>query len=418
MNPSVSNRRQFLRATGVSLALPMLESLASAKPEGPAPKAQRFVCIGAYLGFYTPKFYPKETGRDYKTPPLLQPVEAFREDFTVFSGLDHRAKNGHDAWPNFLCGQQPGEVSLDQIVADSIGADSRLSSIHVTAGKSYRSMSFTKHGVALPMIQRPSVLYQKLFTSPGDRKRTAYLLESGQSVVDRVLEDAKSLKGKVTARDKDKLEEYFTSIREVEKRMGKQRAGIDTPIPSVNYSVPEFDPIAPTQMLEAEKIFYDLIALALETDSTRVATMFLTGAGQVFTLDGETLRAGYHALSHHGNDPDKIRDLVRVETEHMKLLADFLGQLKTKTDATGRPLLDTTIVLAGTGMGDASRHANRDLPTLVAGGGFQHGQHIKVNPQKAGAPLLGDLYLTLQQQLGIEAEQFSNAKRNLNHLFS
>ena len=394
----------------------MLESFAG--PATSKAKAERFVAIGAYLGFHTPAFYPKQTGRDYETTTLLKPVEAFRDDFTVFSGLDHRAKNGHGAWDNFLCGQHSGDVSLDQIVAEAVGDQTRLDSIQVTAGKSYRNMSYTRHGVALPMIQRPSVLFDKLFASPEDRKRSAYLLESGRSTIDRVLADAKRLQKQVSSRDRDKLDEYFTSVREVEKRMEKYRAGIDQPVPQVDYQLPDYDPIAPTQMLEAERLFYDLIALALETDSTRVATMFLTGAGQVFTLDGETLRAGYHALSHHGNDPDKIRDLVRVETEHLKLLADFLGQLKTKTDAEDRPLLDTTIVLVGTGMGDASRHSNRDLPTLVAGGGFDHGQHIAVDPKKGDGLLLGDLYLTLQQQLGLEAEQFSNARRNLNHLFS
>ncbi|MFT5471387.1 MAG: hypothetical protein ACI8UO_006521 [Verrucomicrobiales bacterium] len=407
------SRRHFLRATGVTLALPMLESFA-APAAADEPRAKRLVCIGAYLGFYRPEFYPKQTGKDYELTTLLKPVEALRDDFTVFSGFDHRAKNGHDAWDNFLCGQRKADVSLDQIVADEIGGQTRFSSMQVTAGESYRNMSYTKHGVALPMIQRPSVFYNKLFASPYDRKRTEYLLESGQSAVDKVLDEAKRLQQRVSTRDREKLEEYFTSVREVEQRMQKHRAGIDQPIPEVDYQLPDYDPIAPTQMLEAEEIFYDLMALALETDSTRVLTMFLTGAGQVFTLDGETLRAGYHALSHHGNDPDKIRDLVRVELEHMNLLAKFLGQLKTKTDAEGRPLLDSTIVLTGTGMGDASRHSNRDLPTLVAGGGFDHGQHIAAN----GEHLLGDVYLTLLQQMGIEAEAFSNAKQNLNHQFS
>ncbi|MFT5093654.1 MAG: hypothetical protein ACI93T_002483 [Porticoccaceae bacterium] len=336
----------------------------------------------------------------------------------MFSGFDHRAKNGHDAWDNFLCGQKSGDVSLDQIVGDQIGDQTRFASMQVTAGKSYRNMSYTKHGVALPMIQRPSVFYNRLFASPDDRKRTDYLLQTNQSAVDKVLADAKRLQQRVSARDRQKLEEYFTSAREVETRLAKQRAGIDRPVPQVDYELPNYDPISPTQMLEAEELFYDLMVLALETDSTRVLTMFLTGAGQVFTLDGETLRAGYHALSHHGNDPDKIRDLVRVELEHMKRVAGFLKQLKTKTDAEGRPLLDSTIVLVGTGMGDASRHANRDLPTIVAGGGFDHGQHLSAKQKGGGELLLGDLYVTLLQQMGIEADQFSNAKRNLNHLFS
>ncbi|MEM1441796.1 MAG: DUF1552 domain-containing protein [Verrucomicrobiota bacterium] len=186
----------------------------------------------------------------------------------------------------------------------------------------------------------------------------------------------------------------------------------------MNYELPGYDPVAPTLMLEAEGIMYDLMALALQTDSTRVATMFLAGLGQVFTIGGETLQAGYHALSHHGNDPDKIRELVKVEREHMKCLAKFLEQLKTKTDAEERSLLDSTIVLFGTGMGDASRHSNRDLPTLVAGGGFQHGQHIAGDPDSDKSLLLGDLYITIMQRLGIEQDEFSNATRNMNGVFS
>ena len=160
---------------------------------------------------------------------------------------------------------------------------------------------------------------------------------------------------------------------------------------------------------------FDLMALALQTDSTRIATLFIAGLGQVFTLDGQTMRAGYHALSHHGNDPDLIRDLIRVETEHMKCLSRFLTQLKQKTDVDGRPLLDTTIVMFGTGMGDASRHSNRDLPTIVAGGGFKHGQHI-AGDLKDDSLLLGDVFISIMNQLGIETDTFSNAKNGVSQI--
>ncbi|MDB4459327.1 DUF1552 domain-containing protein, partial [bacterium] len=171
-------------------------------------------------------------------------------------------------------------------------------------------------------------------------------------------------------------------------------------------------------MLEAETLMYDLMALALETDSTRVATMFLDGLGQIFTIDGATLQSSYHALSHHGNDPDRIRDLVSVETQHMICFSRFIDQLKTKTDALQRPLLDSTIVMMGTGMGDSSVHDNRDLPIVVAGGGFKHGQHIATDSSKKDTPLLGNLYVTLMQSLGIERNSFSNAAGNMSQLFS
>ncbi len=185
------------------------------------------------------------------------------------------------------------------------------------------------------MIERPSVLYKKLFSSPEDQQRMDYLLHSGQGALDQVLEEAKQLRRSVSHRDRAKLDEYFTAVRDVERRVMKQRDGLDTPVPSVDYSPPEFDPIAPTLMLECEQVMYDLMALALQTDSTRVITMNIGGLGQVFTLDGRTLRAGYHTLSHHGNDPDKIRDLVRVELEHMKTTPMAESAWMTRTGMTG-----------------------------------------------------------------------------------
>ena len=417
MNLSTPTRRQFLKAAGVSIALPSLETFAASAPVKAA-KAKSIVCIGTYLGFYQKAFFPEQSGKDYTAPTLLKPVEEHRQDFTVFSGLDHRAPNGHGAWNNFLCGKDPGKYSLDQQIADKIGQESRFPSIQLSAGKASRTMSHTRQGVALPMIQRPSVLYSKLFASPDDRARNEYLLRSGHSSLDAVLENAKRLQAKVSSTDKAKLDEYFESLREVEKRMTRQIEKIDDPVPETQYKLPSYDPVAPTLQLEAETLMYDLMALAIESNSTHVLSLFIGGLGQVFTINGETLQSGYHALSHHGNDPDAIADLIKVETEHIRCYNGFLKHLKTKTDAEGKPLLDSTIVLLGSGMGDASRHANSNLPTLVAGGGFQHGQHIAIDRKAKDAPLLGDLYITLMQQLGMETNHFSNASRNLNHLFS
>jgi hypothetical protein len=126
--------------------------------------------------------------------------------------------------------------------------------------------------------------------------------------------------------------------------------------------------------------------------------------------------AGYHGLSHHGNDPVMIRDLVAIETAHIHCLAGFLKQLQTKKTPEGKTLFDDTIVLVGTGMGDASRHSNANLPTLVAGGGLKHGSHVAIDPKQPGAPLLGDLYISLLQRLGIETDRFSNATKNMNEV--
>ncbi|MBI1357931.1 MAG: DUF1552 domain-containing protein [Acidobacteria bacterium] len=414
------NRRHFLRAGATALALPALEALpASAAPQN---GVRTFVSVGTYLGWHAPAFYPKQTGAGYEMPPLLQPLEEHREHFTVFSGLDHRAPNGHEAWCNYLTGNVPGSYSVDQIIADELGQKSRFPSIHLIAGASEhtngRQMSYTKQGVPMPEIERPSVLYKKLFMSQADRARAEYVLTSGKSALDSVVADAKRLQANLPASDRDKLGDYFESIRSVERRMNQQISSINEPIPQPNYKLPESDPITPNLLMEAEQVLYDLMALAIQTESTRVITFGLYGLGQVFTIDGTPLSAGYHALSHHGNDPAMVRDLVKLEGAHMQRLSGFLRQLREKKDAQDRPLLDSTIVLVGTGMGDASRHSNQDLPTLVAGGGFQHGRHLAIDRSANDAPLLGDLYITLMQRLGMETETFSNASRNMNQLFS
>lgn len=413
------NRRNFLRASGVCLALPMLESFAEEK-ELPAnlknAKAKRLVCIGSNLGYYRKEFYPKESGENYKAPTLLSHTDENRKNYTVFSGLDHRAGNGHGNWDNFLCGNVKGTHSLDQVFADQVGHLTKIPSVQLCSGgiPGIQKMSYTKRGIPLPMTDRPSVLYKKMFTSKADLARTEYLIKSGKSSLDAVITETKSLANKVSSSDKKKLAEYYNSVREVEKRMQRQQKFLKKGPVKVDYKLPSYDPVAPSLMLESQEIMYDLMALALQTDTTRVMTLFLAGLGQVFTLDGYTLQAGYHALSHHGNDPDMIRDLVKVESEHMKCLNNFMNQLKEKKDANGQRLLDSTIVLFGTGMGDASVHANNDLPTLVAGGGFKHGKHIRTDRWgNKNAHLLGDLYITLLNQLGLEVDSFANAKRKM-----
>jgi hypothetical protein len=317
------NRRQFLRAVGVSLALPTLGSLSrltatsAIAPE--ATKATRLVCVGANLGLHGPSLFPKETGSDYTVTPLLKDLIRHKDQLSLFSGLDHRAPNGHNSWDNYLCGNRVGDVTLDQIAAKKVGTHTRFESLQLSAGKgSFRQqMVFNQEGIPLPTTERPSVVYQKLFGLPEDVERTEYLIKSGHSSLDKVTSEAKHLQNRVSQNDKDKLEEYFSSVRDLEQRMERQLKGLHDPRPVVDYQLPAYDPIAPTLMLENQALMYDLMSLALETDSTRVITMFLPGLGQVFTINGEMLSAGYHALSHHGNNPEMIADLIKVEAEHM-----------------------------------------------------------------------------------------------------
>lgn len=411
-----SGRRAFLKTSGLTLALPLLQQSESGAAEELSPSgshsspAKRLICVGSNLGLYRPAFYPEATGTEYEMTPLLAELQDHRDSFTVFSGFDHRAGNGHKNWDNYLCGKTVGSESLDQIAASKLCASNRLPSMQLCAGDiPQQKMAFTKAGVPLPMVNRPSVIFNRLFASDEDRARSQHLLKSGRSALDLVRQDARILEQSVGKEDRQKLQEYFSSLRSLENRMTRQLDHLADDSVEVDYQLPEFDPIAPTLMLECEQMMFDMMKLALQTDATRVSTLFIAGLGQVFTLEGQTLQAGYHALSHHGNDPDLIRDLIRVEKQHMKCLNRFLSDLKSATDENGQPLLDSTVVMFGTGMGDASRHSNRDLPTLVAGGGLQHGQHFSADPSANDGQLLGHVYVSILQQLGIEAGSFSNA---------
>ena len=412
------DRRALLKGAGVSLALPMLETLAPrcAKATDDTSRPQRLVCTGVYLGFYQDHFFPEQIGIGYAISPVLRPIKNFRDEMTIFSGLDHRGRNGHEGWRAWMSGFATGSVSMDQLVAARIGHQTRFDSLQVTCGSppAGAKISYTKEGVALPMIGRPSVLYRTLFRSGADKARMAYLLNSNRSVLDGLMDEARTLERQITSRDREKLGEYFASVRDVEKKLQKQQLWLDEPTPKVNYPLPEFDPVAPDVALECETIMYDLMALALATDSTRVLSFLIPGWSQVFTINGRKLSAGYHALSHHGNDPAKIAEYNQVGREHLAKLKCFLDKLKSNTDAEGRPLLDSTVVVYGSGMGDANTHDNTNLPTLLVGGGFRHGQHHRIDRKASNPRLLGDLFLTLMNQFGVEADQFAGAKANMN----
>lgn len=401
----------------------MLESFlprAAGAVRHPDAKLQRLVCVGTYLGFHQPDFFPDQVGRDYECSPVLKPIESFRDDFTVLSGLDHRGRNGHHGWKAWMTGSASGSVSLDQLVAAEVGDRTRFDSLQLTCGNppDEARLSFTPEGVPLPMIGRPSVLYQTLFRSSTENARIDYLLSSNRSVLDGVTAEAKALERSVTASDRVKLGEYFASVRAVERNLRKQRLWLDRPVPKVEYPLPEFDPVAPDLSLECESIMYDLMALALTTDSTRVATFLIPGWSQVFTINGRRLSAGYHGLSHHGNDPQRIADYNLVGIEHVRRFGNFLNQLKAAKDEFERPLLDSTAVVFGSGMGNANTHDNSNLPTVVAGGGLRLGSHHRIDRDSPTPRLLGDLYLTLLQRFGIEADQFAGASSNLNEFLS
>lgn len=418
------DRRQLLRGTGAVVALPFLESLTvpqqASAAEGSAESPMRMVCIGLEYGLYPGDFFPERSGRDYDLPRLLSPLAALKDDFTVFSDLDHPGiTGGHQSTHTFLSGirsdqakQYPeGNVSVDQRAAESVSAHTRYQSMQVGLGGG--GVSWTRNGVEIPTIMRLQTMFDALFleTPMSKRKRQANAFAVNRSILDVVGEDAAALKKRISLGDSSKLDEYFTSIREVEKRLEQSEAWLNKPKPKANYKLPKQPP---TSFTEEVALFYDLMKLALQTDSTRVISMAIHGWNGDSGLSGVT--KGYHDLSHHGRDESKLQQLGVIEQFHTSQLARFLNGLKQSQVSHDASLLDRTMVLMGSGLGNASSHSNRKLPLLLAGGGFHHGEH-KAYPVAGGRQTPAcNLYLSMLQRFGVETDRFGTSTGTLEGL--
>lgn len=421
------DRRTFLRASGVSLALPWLDAFAAdpvnGQPQTPSTKQQtprRMICICTPLGLYPPNFFPEKAGKDYELTPYLELLKDFRDEFTVISGLSHAGMSpgfAHQASASFLTGApgagRPGfrnAISLDQFAADHIGGLTRFPSL--TLSGEGAGLSWTRTGALVPADTSPSRVFGRLFLEgrADEVKSQIRRLADGRSILDDVRSQADSLRGDLGSEDRDKLDEYLTSVRELERRLVKDETWAKTPKPKVNVEPPKDIPNA-ADLLGRTRLLFDLAHLALQTDSTRLITIMLGGSTYVPPIAGVNL--GHHDLSHHGKDPGKLEQLKIVEVETMKTLRDLLAKLKQTREGDAR-LLDRTTVFLGSNLGDGSSHSVKNLPVLVAGGGFQHGQHLAFDPQNP--PPLCNLYVSMLQRLGIETDKFSSSAGTLKGL--
>ena len=419
------DRRQFLRGASYVLALPALPSLRGATERG-AQSARggprRLVCVGTQLGFYKPEFFA-ETG----TPRLLRAVEqaGLADEFTTISGLDHKGPtgNGHQLVYTLYTGHVVPSVSLDQYVAPRLGADTRYESLQLCCGEAQQkaSLSFTPSGVPLPVTLRPSALYAKVFGAGSVAlKRQTYLLESGRSLLDDLTGEAKGVAVRASADDRHKLDEYLTSIRAVEGKLKRRRDWLDKPFPRPpgGFGLPTEENVDGSFLLDNEDLMWDLMALAIKNDSTRVISMTIPITDRTLVVDGKFMSEGYHRLSHHGNKREKIEGLLAIEGRHMAGAARFLKALKEFPDPEGGTLLDSTVTLIGSAMGDAAAHRRRNYPLLVAGGGFKHKRHISCGDGDVRNTMACDLYVTVLQQLGFETDRFSTSESDLNTLLT
>ncbi|MBI1371395.1 MAG: DUF1552 domain-containing protein [Phycisphaera sp.] len=409
------SRRLFLRGVGVGMALPALDAMigpraiaAGAAGAHDAATPQRMVAVCIPLGFYGPAFFPEKPGRDYEPSDYLKLAAKLRDDFTVCSGVSHpEVDGGHSAEKSYLtCAPHPGarnfknSISLDQFVAKRIGHHTRFASM--TLGD--LSLSWSANGVSIPTEHSPTNTYTKLFTRGSDKEIAALKqgLRDGRSVMDTVLEDAKDMQAKVSTADRDKLDQYFTAVRQTEQELVKAEKWSDTPKPEVEAKAPgKIDAADVTGRLAA---FYGVMRLALQTDSTRVITLGGNGGGLVPPLKG--VDQGYHGLSHHGKNPAMIQQLEIVERATMQAWVDFVADLKATPEGDGT-LLDRTQVLLGSNLGNASGHITTNLPIALAGGAYRHGQHLAFDT-KHNYPL-ANLFVSMLQRLGLEEDHFGSS---------
>ncbi|MES2593938.1 MAG: DUF1552 domain-containing protein [Verrucomicrobiota bacterium] len=400
------SRRAMLRGAGISLGLPLLEAMTPAFAATPEVKsAKRFVGVSLALGLHNPNLVPETGGRDYKPSRYLAGIQDLRNDFTVISGSSHPGvTGGHTAEGSIFsaCPNQRGTtsrntISIDQLMAKHLGHETRFPSL-VLNTNNQSSPSYTENGSMIPAENSAMGLFTRLFVndSPAEQERQAELIRQGRSVMDVVGTEAKALQRELGAGDRDKLDAWFTSVRELEQRLAANESWTHRPKPKVSMKPPTNIPR--DNEVAVERIYLDIIQMALATDSTRFITLHITG-NSVQGIEG--VDTSYHNLSHHGMDEEKLGQLALVEQGVINEWACFLRKLKADK------LLSDTMVLLTSNLGNASAHDNKNMPVLFAGGGFKHGQHLAFD-QKDNYPL-PNLYLSALERLGLQEEGFATS---------
>lgn len=398
------SRRAFLKGTGVVMALPMLDAMHPAMGAVAAKTSvpRRMVAIETNMGILPRYFFPKDHGKKYALTPYLERLKAFRDDFTVLSGVSHPGvTGGHAAERCFLTGTPHPErggfrnwVSLDQFAAEQIGNQTRYPSLVMANSNENPTLSYTRSGAPIPAEKSPRKLFEKLFIQgkPDEVQANVEAIRQGRSMLDFVGEQSKRLNRSLSTPDKERMDRYLTSVRELERRLHSAEAWEYKPKPKVNAKPPE-DISDAREFVQRTKLMFEVMKLALETDSSRIMSLF---------IDTTVI----HNITHHGNRADVLAELKQKEEAQFEALAGFLKSLQ-ETKEEDQTLLDRTMVLYGTCMGSANSHSNVNLPALIAGGGFKHAGHLAFDT-KNNYPLT-NLYVSMLQRLGIEADKFSTA---------
>jgi hypothetical protein len=420
-------RRTFLRGFGITLGLPMLECMTPVFARAAqAPMPKRMLVIANNLGVLPKNFFPANAGRDYALSPYLEMLAEVRNEFSVFSGLSHPGVTGGHSTDNCFLTSARGafkagfrnSISLDQYAAEKLGQVTRFPTLNlgVNIEKANRSLSWTRDGVLLPAEDSATALFNKMFIqgSADEVKKQLLRLKQRGSILDTLNAEAGRFSRTLGSTDKARLDQYLTSVREVEQRLQVASEWEQRPKPVATQP-------APTDINDSKLFFekFDLMLsiaqLAFESDSTRIVTLMVDAfKTPVFTLPGQKATTEtYHNLSHHGQNEEKVKQLEAADRQHMALLRKLIGNLAAKAEG-GQRLLDRTMVLYGSNLGDANIHDNTNLPILLAGGGLHHGQHLAFK-RDHNKPL-SNLFVTMLQNMGIETDTFGSNAGTLNEL--
>ncbi|HWL07033.1 MAG TPA: DUF1552 domain-containing protein [Planctomicrobium sp.] len=447
------NRRHVLRGLGAAIALPMLNCMRPlrANPASPVSAPKRSVSVYLPNGVNTLDYQILQTGRDYQFSKCLKPLERHRAHITPISGLHHPHGLGHHhgCQSIWLTGAKIGpternSISLDQLIAGKTASETRFASLELS--DTGRSLSYNSDGISLPATINPAEVFKRLYEVPaGGTDAERLKLQRRGSILDAVLGEARALKQAAGSEDRSRLDQYLTSVREIEIRTQRADAWLNIPRPEVSGKDRDRVTKAVSQTSAPGEYFrtiYDLIVLAFETDMTRVVTFSSGDEGKGLPIPELSINQTRHALSHHNGDPEQLKRLTQSDAFNIEQFAYFLDRLQQVRDADG-PLLDSTVLMYGSGMAYGHSHGNANLPIVVAGGsklGFRHGQHLDFNvghfngydtdengnlrqshygvcsrPVNPNARL-SNLLLTIAQSMDIETERFADSTGEISEL--
>jgi len=432
------DRRTFLRGVGAGLGLPLLSAMTPALTADTSSPVRRFCGVYIPHGKIHDQWIPKQIGSGFEFTPILKPLEPFRDSLCVVSGLDGPADvvgGGHATAPAlWLTGVSPKKTegvdlwnatTIDQLIAKKIGQTTLLPSLEVATedftgfigacdiGFScayMNTISWQSPSQPLPMEINPRAVFERLFHGTGPAEERLRRIHLRQSVLDSISESAARLRSNLGPADRQRLEQYFEDVRDTERRIQRQidAAGLEA---KKKLALPEAPTGIPDAFEEHVALMFDLIAIAYQTDMTRVATFMMARDLHNRTYPGIGINEPHHALSHHQEKPDKIARFARVNTYHVSLFARFLERLRATPDGDGS-VLDHSVVLYGSGMGNPNIHSHENLPQLIAGGGagkIHGGRHLAAPAHDPS----GNLLLSIVQAFDVPVEKIGHSTRTL-----